>query len=163
MALFLIILNNNKKSGFGAPIYKKFLWIKTYLYSPGWYSSQSCHLNCQFTSSKALPPEKIMCLLWVNAKLLQSYCRPPGSSVYGFSKQEYWSGIAMPSSRGSFWLRDQTCMSYVSCIGRWVLYHSRHLESPVLSVVLPKFCPNELLNFSCNFLTWFAEGLTYSS
>ena len=66
MALFLIILNNNNnnnKNGYGGPIYKNFLWIKTYLYSPGWCSSQSCHLNCQFTSSKALLPEKIMCLL----------------------------------------------------------------------------------------------------
>ena len=31
--------------------------------------------------------------------------------------------IAMPSSKGSFQLRDQTHVSYVSCIGRWVLYH----------------------------------------
>ena len=31
--------------------------------------------------------------------------------------------VAMPSSRGSSWSRDQTCISYVSCIGRWVLYH----------------------------------------
>ena len=30
---------------------------------------------------------------------------------------------AMPSSRGSSWPRDQTCVSYVSCIGRRVLYH----------------------------------------
>ena len=29
----------------------------------------------------------------------------------------------MPSSRGSSWPRDQTCVSYVSCVGRWVLYH----------------------------------------
>ena len=36
----------------------------------------------------------------------------------------------MPSSRGSSWPRDQTCVSYVSCIGRWVLYHLCHLGSP---------------------------------
>ena len=29
----------------------------------------------------------------------------------------------MPSSGGSFSPRDQTRISYVSCIGRWVLYH----------------------------------------
>ena len=28
--------------------------------------------------------------------------------------------VAMPSYRGSFWLRDQTCVSYVPCIGRQV-------------------------------------------
>ena len=37
--------------------------------------------------------------------------------------------IAMPSSRGSYRLRDQTLVSYVSCNGRWVLYHYSHLGS----------------------------------
>ena len=31
----------------------------------------------------------------------------------GFSRQEYWSGVAISFSRGSCWSRDQTC---VSCI-----------------------------------------------
>ena len=31
--------------------------------------------------------------------------------------------VAMPSSRGSLWPRDRTRVSYVSCTGRWVLYH----------------------------------------
>ena len=38
----------------------------------------------------------------------------------GFSRQEYWSGFAISSSRGSSWPRDR---SYVFYIGRWVLYH----------------------------------------
>jgi len=36
----------------------------------------------------------------------------------------------MPSSRGSSRPRDQTYVSYVSCIGRQVLYHYHHLGSP---------------------------------
>ena len=35
----------------------------------------------------------------------------------------------MPSSRVSSQPSDQTRISYVSCIGRWVLYHWRHLET----------------------------------
>ena len=35
----------------------------------------------------------------------------------------------MPSSRESSWHRDQTCVSYVSCIGRWVLYTSATWEA----------------------------------
>ena len=31
--------------------------------------------------------------------------------------------IAIPSSRGSSWTRDRTCISCISCIGKWVLYH----------------------------------------
>ena len=40
----------------------------------------------------------------------------------GSSRLEW---VAMPSSRVSSWLRDWTCISYVSCIGR------RHLGSPI--------------------------------
>ena len=46
--------------------------------------------------------------------------------------------IAMPSSRGSSWPRDLTHGSYVSCIGRWVLYHQHHLGSPLTSKILFK-------------------------
>ena len=42
---------------------------------------------------------------------------PPGSSVHGILE---W--VAIPSSRGSSWPRDQTCVSYISCIGRRILY-----------------------------------------
>ena len=35
----------------------------------------------------------------------------------------------MPSSRGSSRPRDQTHVSYASCVGRQVLYHWSHLES----------------------------------
>ena len=31
--------------------------------------------------------------------------------------------VAMPFSRGSSWPTDQTCVSYISCIKRQVLYH----------------------------------------
>ena len=40
---------------------------------------------------------------------------------------EYWN--PMPSSRGSSPPRDQTYISYVSCIGRRVLYHLHCLGS----------------------------------
>ena len=48
----------------------------------------------------------------------------------GFSRQEYWSGLAVPSSRGSSWPRDWTHDFYVSCIGIWAPYHYCHLRSP---------------------------------
>ena len=40
----------------------------------------------------------------------------------------------MPLSWGSSQSRDQTQVSYVSCIWRWVLYHQRHLGSPLLGI-----------------------------
>ena len=45
----------------------------------------------------------------------------------GFYKQEYWSGLPVPSP-GIFWPKGQTC---VSCIGRQILYHQCHLGSQI--------------------------------
>ena len=55
---------------------------------------------------------------------------PPGSSVHGIFQARILEWVALPSSRGSSWLRDQAHISYGSCIGRHILYHYHHLESP---------------------------------
>ena len=47
-------------------------------------------------------------------------CSPPGSSVHGLLQARILGWVAMPSSRGSSRPRHQTCISYVSCIGRRV-------------------------------------------
>ena len=57
-------------------------------------------------------------------------CSLPGSSIHGILQARILEWVAMPSSRESSWPRDWTHVSYVSCIGRWVLYHWRHLGSP---------------------------------
>ena len=57
-------------------------------------------------------------------------CSLPGSSVHGILQARVLEWVAMSSARGSSWPRDRTCMSFVSCIGRRVLYHSRRLGSP---------------------------------
>ena len=41
-------------------------------------------------------------------------CCPPGSSVHGFSRQEYRSGLPFPSPGESFWPRDWTQVSYTA-------------------------------------------------
>ena len=48
---------------------------------------------------------------------------PPRSTVYRFLQARILEWVAMLSSRGSSRPRNQTCISYVSCIGRQVLYH----------------------------------------
>ena len=47
-------------------------------------------------------------------------CNPPGSSVHGTFQARTLEWVAISSSRGSSWPRDQTC---VSCIVRRILYH----------------------------------------
>ena len=50
-------------------------------------------------------------------------CRPPGSSCPRDSQARALEWVAVPFSRGSSQPRDRTCVSYISCIGRWILYH----------------------------------------
>ena len=57
-------------------------------------------------------------------------CNLPGSSVHGI----FWAGIpewvAISFSKGSSQPRDGTRISWVSCIGRRVLYHWATWEAP---------------------------------
>ena len=48
-------------------------------------------------------------------------CGPPGSSVHGILQAKMLEWVAISSYRGSSQPRDQTHISYVSCIGRRVL------------------------------------------
>ena len=59
-------------------------------------------------------------------------CRPPGFSVRGILQARILKWVAMPFSRGSSQPKAQTCISYISCTGRSVLYHQHHLRNPYL-------------------------------
>ena len=50
-------------------------------------------------------------------------CNPPGFSVHGIILVRILECVAMPSSKGSSWLRDWTHVPCDSCIGRQILYH----------------------------------------
>ena len=54
-------------------------------------------------------------------------CSLPGSSVHGIPKARILERVAISFSRGSSWPRDWTHISWVSCIGRQVLYCQHHL------------------------------------
>ena len=57
-------------------------------------------------------------------------CSLPGSSTHRILQARIWECIVKLSSRGSSPPRDRTCISYISCTGRPVLYHQHHLGSP---------------------------------
>ena len=42
---------------------------------------------------------------------------PPSSSVHGILQARILECVSMPSFRGSSWLWDWTCVSYISCTG----------------------------------------------
>ena len=58
-------------------------------------------------------------------------CSPPGSFVHGILQARILEWVAIPFSTGSSQPMNQTCVSNISCIGKWVLYHQRHPGRPV--------------------------------
>ena len=50
-------------------------------------------------------------------------CTSPGFSAHGILQARIMEWVAMPSCRGSSLPRDRIHISYISCIGRRVLYH----------------------------------------
>ena len=70
------------------------------------------------------------------------FLRPPvtlqAPLSLGFPRQEYWSGLPFSSSRGSSQPSDQTLISCISCIGRWILLPLHHLGSPCIYYIYIK-------------------------
>ena len=62
-------------------------------------------------------------------------CSPPDSSVHGIFQARILEWVAIPFSRGSSWPKDQICVSYVSCIGRRIIFHHSSWEAPILTVL----------------------------
>ena len=58
-------------------------------------------------------------------------CSLPGSSAHGILQARILEWVVMPSFRGSTQPRNWTQVSYISCIGRRVLYHQCHVGSPL--------------------------------
>ena len=53
-------------------------------------------------------------------------CSPPRFFVHGILQGRVLAWVAIASSRGSFWPRDRTCISYT---GRQILYHRGSREA----------------------------------
>ena len=60
-------------------------------------------------------------------------CSLPDSSVHGILQARILEWVALSSSRGSSQPRAQTCISYVSCISRRVVYWLSHQGSNKLT------------------------------
>ena len=86
---------------------------------------------------------------WVHTKLLHLCpilcdsmdCNQPGSSVHLIIQARILQWVSMPSSRGSSRPWGETC---ISCVGRHVLYHQRHLGSPPMLLYLTIFSISHL-------------------
>ena len=117
-------------------------WKKTNLVGAGLWTEQGLgSLDDLGSNSRSVLyelPFQGSCVTWPNC-VLSCLSYPtvwapmdhssPGSSVHGILQARTPETVAMPSSKGSSGPRDWTHVSYISYIGRWVLYHQGHLGS----------------------------------
>ena len=109
-------------------------------------------------------------MLWANsvvnfclcAQLCLSLCdptdySPAGSSVHGIFQARTPEGVAISYSRGTAQPRDWTQVSWVSCIGRWILYHCTTCEAPSCYFAL---C---LIPLGVKEYQWFGLHIIYKS
>ena len=94
---------------------EKIVCIYTILHGLRYIRVSACMLSC-------FNHVQFFVILWTVAH--------QGPLSIGFSRQQYWSVLPCPPPRdlpdpGG----DQTLASYVSCTGRWVLYHWHHCEA----------------------------------
>ena len=91
-------------------------------------ASYSMKIKCWYNQSWDFKSRSCDCVC-VCVRLFVTPWTIPSQALLsmGFSSQEHWSGLPCLGSSRS---RDQTHVSYVSCIGRWILYHLCHLGSP---------------------------------
>ena len=57
-------------------------------------------------------------------------CSLPGSFLHQISQSIILEQVDISSSRGSSWPRDWTSISYISCIGKWILYNRATWAAP---------------------------------
>ena len=94
-------------------------------------SDRTC--NCWSIKKETQDPMTCVHLLSLQScptLCLPKDCSPLGLSVHGILQARILEWVAMSSSRGSSLSRDWTLISYVSCTGRWVLYHWATWEAP---------------------------------
>ena len=56
---------------------------------------------------------------------------PPGSFVHGIFQARIVEWIAISYSRGSSWPKGWTCISYIFCIGKQIVYHCSTREAQI--------------------------------
>ena len=71
----------------------------------------------------------------------------PGSLVYGILQARILVWVAMPSSRESSQPRDWTRVSYISWVGRQVLYHYHHLDCKKRQSLFLKWKPERKTSY----------------
>ena len=99
-------------------------WVKNCIFK---YTDTLIHLKHQNYILRHLMESRGCCCLVTESCPYSlrphGLCSPPGSSVHGISQARILEWVAMSSSREFSWPRARTRVSWVSCFGKWVIYH----------------------------------------
>ena len=90
--------------------------------------NKECACVCVFSKSRPTLCDPECACVCVFSKSCLTLCdpmdrSPPGSSVSESSQARILEWVSISSSKRSSWPRDQTHVSCISCIGKWILYH----------------------------------------
>ena len=106
--------------------------------------SQSTHVHAQS-------------LTGVQLFLTPMDCSPPGSSVHAIYQARILEWGAISYFRGYSQVRNHTCVSWVSCIGRRILYHWATWKATISQHIHTTVChhfDNELMRKSSGWITF---------
>ena len=78
-----------------------------------------------------IPRRTILIVKWKSLSHVQLFATLYTIESMEFSRQEYWSGLLFPPP-GIFPTVDRTCVSWVACIDKWILYHCTTWEVPTV-------------------------------
>ena len=79
-------------------------------------------ISCPSSTTRALKTFKSIVVKWFAINLHTTDCSAPGSSVHGTFPARILKWIAISYSRGSSQPKDPMYVSFISCIGRQILY-----------------------------------------
>ena len=130
-------------------------WQPTRLRHPwdsrGKNTGVGCHFLLQCTKEKSESEVAQSCPTLSNPM----DCSLPGSSVHGFSRQEYWSGVPLPSPCQHIWLHIATLPRvkniYKTCIIVVVLVAK---SCPTLATPWTVTCQDPLSIFQARIVEW---------
>ena len=96
----------------------------THICNLSYVSNRQCYLELTCLGEKKINPLGKVKVTQSRLTLCNPMdCSPPGSSVHRIHHARILEWVAISFSGGSSQPRDGICISYISCIGRWVLYY----------------------------------------
>ena len=98
------------------------------------YFAEQCHTLFLISHVKVIKKRVCVSVCVLVAQSCPTFCDPmvgslPGSSVHGISQARILERVATSSSRASSGPRNWTCISWVSYIGRRILYYCATWEA----------------------------------